>query len=238
MRVVCGEIESVRLKLGSSRLEGGSMSRKGRRGGKAWKANKDKTMVKVLEKAFDSMSWSNQTLSVAEGTLEAIASFPEIVVDGCCEAASDIYYDVCAAYRGGKLRGTMKHKPATKTAVGLLIHLLQKKYGISLEDAAVALDLKRSEAKELQNNKKIQRALKDPIEMIRVLHGKKAAMRMVDKAEKRIKKVEDKAKQKAKALKKKGESEELPQEKSVEVMNNHEEKKEERSQIEAEVCPA
>ena len=123
-------------------------------------------------------------------------SVPGSVIDGVTGLASDIYYDACAAYRGGKLRGTMKHKPATKLAVGILIHLLRRKYGIGWKDAAIALDLGKGEARRLAKSKKIQRALKDPVKMVEVLHGKKAAKRVEARADERVRKAEDKARRK------------------------------------------
>jgi hypothetical protein len=140
-------------------------------------------VTRAVGYAVESIPRSGRVLSIAEGTLEAITSIPD-AVSRVGKVVTDVYYDVCYSYRSGKSRGMTKHKPATKAAIGLLIHLLQTKYGIGLGDAAKMLGLRKAKAKKLANCKRVKSILQNPKKMSEMVYSKKRAKKVSRKLKK------------------------------------------------------
>jgi len=133
--------------------------------------HKDKTVSKLMGKAFESLSFTHQTLTVAESAVSAALKVPGSSAHHGKKAVKGVVADVARQYRGTKVKCCIKHKQETEFAVAASLKLLQRKYELTLEEAAEEMGIPLKDAKRILNKKAVKSILSSPAKIEKALKG-------------------------------------------------------------------
>jgi hypothetical protein len=62
-----------------------------------------------LNELFNALPPTKQCMAIAEGVMQAVTSFPDILVKACAKAAIEICQETEAAYFNGKRKGVLRY---------------------------------------------------------------------------------------------------------------------------------